>query len=299
MMIDNPNITQIKPLHFAGHIISSDDSGRFPISMESTITNRVSEWIELHEPLHGFGSLASGADLIIAEEFIRKEFLITPILPFPISFFKSTSIKSSGNNWEARFDKVIAAYPNPLLIFDSFPVNQNLAYSMVTLVALGLAKFYSQSIQTHPLQLTIWDGEVARPDAGTYADQMKAKALEFECSYIDSHTGGCHQQNSSFPDIKKSIASVTSNLIIFDGFTCIEFNHFVSLIQQNSLTKGAYDFLEKESSNERLNDYPITKSKLLFSTRLFALLQSLAPEVKLQCKDFKWSRILKWVELCL
>jgi|GEM_PF-3989901 len=199
-------------LHFAGHIISTAEQARFKASDESLIAEKINLWFEQNSIQFACGSAAAGADLLFAEACSNHDVRYQLTLPFPESLFIDTSIKPSGQNWVARFEKCLANAEKVTRVFDGKLADNNIGYSMCTLVALGKVIIDSHLKRTNKCQLTVWDEHIARPDAGTYADQMKAIALGFDAFYIQSHRGNLTHQEQAFPEIKETLLTSIKNL---------------------------------------------------------------------------------------
>ncbi len=88
-------------LHFSGMIgISPDDLAA---------ATRINEAIERIAPAFGFGALAAGADILIAEALIACQAELYVYLPGSIEDFRATSVAPFGEGWLPRFDSLIDA----------------------------------------------------------------------------------------------------------------------------------------------------------------------------------------------
>ncbi len=96
-------------LFFAGHIIAAPGKpGRFPADQEQTVGSEIQDYFDTRDIGFAFGSLASGGDLLIAEECIRRDIELHVVLPFDRDDFLEVSVLPSGNNWGERFETVYA-----------------------------------------------------------------------------------------------------------------------------------------------------------------------------------------------
>ncbi len=96
-------------LFFAGHIIAAADKpGRFPADQEKTVSSQIADFFDTCDIGFAFGSLASGGDLLIAEECIRRDIELHVVLPFSKEDFLEVSVLPSGRNWGDRFETVYA-----------------------------------------------------------------------------------------------------------------------------------------------------------------------------------------------
>lgn len=192
-------MTQRSPslaLHYAGHILSEKAGARFHASNEAKVRNAIGEWLDEHQPTLACGSLAAGADILIAEQCLARGIPLAVTLPFDPATFITTSVSTAGTQWVARFEHCLAHSSSCLQAFDALPDNENLGYALCTWLALGHAHFYALQHKCRALQLTVWDEQGGDQDAGTYADQLKAKQFNFTSYYIHSHTARVQQQTA-------------------------------------------------------------------------------------------------------
>ncbi len=89
-----------------GHRVDSDNRtpARFPESNVPGVTRALKSIVEGRRVRFGFGSAASGADLLFAETVLDAGGDVTIFLPFPSADFVGTSV---GQSWRQRFDDVL------------------------------------------------------------------------------------------------------------------------------------------------------------------------------------------------
>ena len=68
---------------------------------EEMLREQIRNLLEKHKIKIGFGALACGADLMIAEEILKQNGELNVILPFSREEFKRTSVSPAGPVWEA------------------------------------------------------------------------------------------------------------------------------------------------------------------------------------------------------
>lgn len=81
---------------------------RFPQASEDEITNRVRGLLHDLKPRLVFGSLAAGADIILAEAAREEGIPFRALLPFDADTFRATSVSDHGKRWTQRYDRLIA-----------------------------------------------------------------------------------------------------------------------------------------------------------------------------------------------
>jgi len=177
-------------IHYCGHIISADSSGRFPLSNEKPVQQSLHQLLLELNVKSGYGSLASGADILVAENLIKQGAELHLIFPFDINDFLKSSVIASGNEWQSRFKNILDRATSVTQISYNKPVDENLSYALCTEIALGLSlnQWLKQKPPTlaFPKQVTVWDKEKTLSIAGTYPDMLRARLLKFETTYIDS-----------------------------------------------------------------------------------------------------------------
>lgn len=176
-------------IHYCGHIISVDNSGRFPLSNEKPVQQSLDQLLLELNVKSGYGSLASGADILVAENLIKQGAELHLIFPFDIDDFVQSSVLASGKQWQLRFKHIIDRATSITQIFYNRPTDENTSYALCTEIALGLSlnQWLNEGLTSldFPKQVTVWDGEKTQSLAGTYPDMLRAKLLKFETNYIN------------------------------------------------------------------------------------------------------------------
>ncbi|MCH8284307.1 MAG: hypothetical protein IIC20_06995, partial [Chloroflexi bacterium] len=74
---------------------------------EEMIRAQVRDVLSQYNVKIAYGSLACGADLIVAEEILNVGGELNVVLPFSREDFKRTSVTPGGPSWEKKFDTVL------------------------------------------------------------------------------------------------------------------------------------------------------------------------------------------------
>jgi hypothetical protein len=152
-----------RTLHFAGHMALAGKNGALAQEVRAAIA-------EQHIG-SGYGALAAGADILIAEALLQAGAELHLILPAPKDEFRKVSVARSGGDWPARFDRVIAATPSVRAIESPADPASPLAIRLAAEVAMGLAVMQAQVLATEAVQLLILDGRTG--DSGWIAGLWK------------------------------------------------------------------------------------------------------------------------------
>ncbi len=100
----------------------------------------------------GFGSLAAGADIVIAEALLDAGAALTVVLPFAAREFIATSVAPAGEQWVARFE---ACCRRARVLQLEAAGHDDLDYVMAGRRAMGLALLQAQRIDGTARQLAV------------------------------------------------------------------------------------------------------------------------------------------------
>lgn len=202
--------------HYCGHIISRDESGRFPRSNESRVQNEIESYLKHLEVDSCYGSLASGADIMFAESLVNKGAELHLILPFEKEHFIDLSVSCSGKQWIDRFRRLVNQATSITKVYCGKPKNENLSFALCTEIALGsglIEAFKNQDERKSQLQqIALWDQQPTDGIAGTYQDMIRAQIVGLTTSYISSI-----QPIKSHDFVQSSNTPIQAlNLVIYD-----------------------------------------------------------------------------------
>ncbi len=166
-------------IYYAGHIISPPDaeSGRFLADQEDRITTEIAQLLDTLEVGIAYGSLASGADIIFAEEIIKRQGELHVSLPFSLEEFRQVSVMSSGQDWLKRFDRCWELATSTSICSSGKYNGDDSLFNYCSLHSMGRACLRQQHMAAPLVQIAVWDGEKTETVAGTYADMQTWKTL--------------------------------------------------------------------------------------------------------------------------
>ena len=118
----------------------------------------------------GYGALACGADILIAEALLERGGELHVVLPFAIEDFRRHSVLPGGKSWDARFERCMAAASSLHLASRMGHIGHDDQFSYGSLLAMGLARVRARQLCTDALQLAVWDGTPPAGPAGTARD---------------------------------------------------------------------------------------------------------------------------------
>jgi hypothetical protein len=145
-------------LHYSGILrIGADDK-----EAETAIFDAV----RAIAPGAGFGALAAGADIIVAEALLALGADLHIILPSPVDIFREASVSPFGEAWETRFDHVMGEAVSVECCFES-NILTCAAIRQADGVAKGVAIERADLFETRTCELHIARSGAARAaDAG-------------------------------------------------------------------------------------------------------------------------------------
>jgi class 3 adenylate cyclase len=154
-------------LHYCGHRIGGQ---RFPFADGDFVAGRIAEALDELKPGFGYGALANGADIMCAEELLRRGAELHVVLPFSRDEFVRSSVADSGDEWVARFDACMTAAKSITYATDDACMGEDVLYRYGTELAMGMALQRAAWLDSPAEQLAVWDGKPTDMAAGTAID---------------------------------------------------------------------------------------------------------------------------------
>ena len=121
-------------------------------------------------PGSAFGSLAAGADILMAEAFIDQGIELNIILPFSIDKFIEVSVLPFGQNWVERFSKCLAAASSVKFSCETDQLVDATVFQYCSLFTMGVVAMEAGNIGANAIQLAIWDEDSVAKPGGTTQD---------------------------------------------------------------------------------------------------------------------------------
>jgi tetratricopeptide (TPR) repeat protein len=148
-------IERLRPprcLHFAGHMALADPSD---------LARQVEELLEREDMGFGFGALAAGADLVIAERLVARGGELHAVLPAGAEVFQRLSV---GEQWKARFERVLQEADTVSIVGRGDELGPS-HIELAAVAAMGAAVMRADELATEAAQLLVLDG-AGRVEAG-------------------------------------------------------------------------------------------------------------------------------------
>ncbi|MFZ0776158.1 MAG: adenylate/guanylate cyclase domain-containing protein [Xanthobacteraceae bacterium] len=157
-------------IHYTGHIIAPEGAaGRFPAQAEARVAADIRAELARRDVGYGYGSLACGADTLIAEALLERGAELDVVLPFETQTFVKKSVAVGGVNWPERFENCLKRV-RLIHATEGEYVGDPEVFAYASRLAMGLTILRAQQLSSEPIQLAVWDGQETAEKAGSFAD---------------------------------------------------------------------------------------------------------------------------------
>jgi len=149
-----------RSLHFAGHM-SFDPT----VSRREHLDERIRAVLEEEKVGFGFGALAAGADILIAEALVELGAELHAVLPGGAEAFAAVSVDPFGKAWRKRFDRLLAAAATVRAVRPLGVPPGRLAIGLADEIAMGAAAMNARRLESRPIQLLVLPGDASAASA--------------------------------------------------------------------------------------------------------------------------------------
>jgi len=153
-------------IHYAGHMIGS----RLSEAQAAALAPRIDAVLSRHNVGTGFGSLASGADIVIAEALLARGADLELVFPFRLDEFRDVSVRPAGESWIERFERCLEKARSTTFATNDSYLGDEYLFTYTSWMGIGLALQRAQSLDTEARLVAIWDGGGQLSAAGTTVD---------------------------------------------------------------------------------------------------------------------------------
>ncbi|MEL7471185.1 MAG: adenylate/guanylate cyclase domain-containing protein [Pseudomonadota bacterium] len=159
-------------MHYCGHLMADPEArrGRLDQACESELRSLVRDQLKRIRPSAAFGSLACGADIIIAEECIRASVPVHVILPFRERDFIDTSVLYAGYDWVIRYHACREAAASVSTLSNQPHLKRAIDFSLTSRQAMGRAILHANMMEGEAVQLAVSDQSLVADTWGTARD---------------------------------------------------------------------------------------------------------------------------------
>jgi class 3 adenylate cyclase len=205
-------LAPIRPLavvHYCGHMFAAEPEA------EARIRASIEEALDRHRIGFAYGSLASGADVLLAEALLALGGELHLVFPFAESDFIAQSVLPAGETWLPRYRACLEAAASKRWASEMHYVGDPEQFAFASHVAMGLARLHAQRLGGDPLQLAIWDGKPSGGPAGTGTDVGAWRARGGRSEVVDP---GAIDRGFVRPPAQEAIRERRLAAILFTDF---------------------------------------------------------------------------------
>ncbi len=181
-------------LHYCGHRVSGEaDTGRLPGAAVPEVQAEIIEFLDARSFSAAYGSLASGADILVAEACLDQSIDLHVVLPFAADEFVEVSVADSGSDWVDRFWRCIDGATSVIVACDDEYLDDDVLFGHAAKLAMGETLNRANLLAANSIQLAVWDRIEAPPEAGTSHDIHVWRSTGGVTHVVDSRSAGAQQ----------------------------------------------------------------------------------------------------------
>ena len=138
-----------RSLHFCGHLLVGQD--------DQALKAEILDVLKAERIGFGYGALAAGADIMIAEALLEHGAELHLVLPVGRHAFRQASIEPFGAEWAVRFDAILDQAETVTSVGDPQSLLDGPTLELAALSSMGRAVAQARLLASHPLQLAVLD----------------------------------------------------------------------------------------------------------------------------------------------
>jgi hypothetical protein len=139
-----------RSLHFGGHM--SFDA---KVVRRAHLDERVRQVLEEENVGFGYGALAAGADILVAEALLERGAELHAVLPGGREAFAAVSVDPFGKAWRRRFDAVLERAETVRIVRPVGAAPDRMTIGLGDEVAMGAAVMNARRLESSALQLLV------------------------------------------------------------------------------------------------------------------------------------------------
>ena len=144
-------------IHFCGRMFASGPQA------ETMLAAAIEAELGKLNVIAGYGALACGADILIAEALLKRGAELHVVLASSPQAFAETSVLPGGPKWRARYEACLKAASSLRIVGDDSYAGHPSSFGFSTEIAIGLAIIRARNLALPARQITIDDRD---PDEG-------------------------------------------------------------------------------------------------------------------------------------
>ncbi len=140
-----------RAMHFCGHLFTEDTA-------EDSLHDQIMDTLQTQDIGFGYGSLAAGSDIVIAETLLKEGGELHVVLPVSPERFAPVSVSPYGSNWMARFEDCLARASSLTIVEPDADWPSVQTDLRAAVAAMGPAIRRGWTLQSGAVQFLVWDG---------------------------------------------------------------------------------------------------------------------------------------------
>jgi len=152
--------TPPKTAHYVGHMFKINGTAKAGILSETQIAQlkiRISDAIQKNDIGFGYGALAAGADILIAETLLEEGAELHVVLPVDTDLFIKHSVAPYGADWVERFTNCLNSAHSVQIASHSTKWPDPEIDGFSRRIAMGQAIMQCKQFSSRAIQMLIWD----------------------------------------------------------------------------------------------------------------------------------------------
>lgn len=217
-----------KPAHFAGHLFEVGDEtkiGMLSVAAQNKLKIDISDAIQLNDIGFGYGSLAAGSDIVIAEVLLDEGCGLHITLPVAPEIFITHSVEPYGPEWAARFKNCWEAASSRDVVTHSTIWPQYETDRFSGNITMGKAILQADTLSVSALQLLVWDERAGdRGTARNASDWAEAGRDQIIVGYRGSRPAQIDASEPSAVSVQASFFNKASDeaMVFPDIYAAVE-----------------------------------------------------------------------------
>ncbi len=151
-------------VQYCGHIFRANKK------QEASLIPQIEGYLDAADVQYGYGCLAAGSDILIAESLLARGAELHLVFPFQVEDYVRFSVRPFGKQWEDRFWACHEQATEIQLASEDGDVADDVLFSYGSKVAMGMAMLRARAMETEVQQLVVWDQKRRPWQAGTAAE---------------------------------------------------------------------------------------------------------------------------------
>ncbi len=147
---------------------------------EEAIRTHITAFLEQNRVRVAYGSLACGADILVAEAVLESQGELNIILPFGREEFKKISVAPGGESWVKRYEAILSRASSVSHIVEEAITGHDLLFEACSRQGMGLAHLRSQTLGSRAYQIAVWNQLDEDSPAGTTGAMRRWNELGME-----------------------------------------------------------------------------------------------------------------------